>query len=176
MSNRKVILYIAQSLDGYIASEDGDISWLFDIKGEGDNGFAQFYETTDALIMGKATFDHLMEMTNHQYPHSDRKSYVFTNNRNVQHESIDFVHEDVADFIKKLKNESGKDIWLVGGAKLLDAFMKENLVDEFIITTAPLILGNGISLFDKGLPNINLKLKSTKQYGEFVQNHYVQIS
>jgi dihydrofolate reductase len=176
MNTRNVILYIAQSLDGYIASSDGDISWLFDIKGEGDNGFTEFYETTDSLIMGKATYEHLMEMTNQQYPHSDRKSYVFTNDRTAQHESIDFVQEDVTDFIKKLKSEEGKDIWLVGGAKLLDAFLKENLVDEFIITTAPLILGNGISLFEKGIPNINLKLKSTKQYGEFVQNHYVKIS
>lgn len=174
MADRKIVLFIATSLDGYIATTEGSLDWLFEAEGEGDNGFADFYESTDALIMGKSTYDHVMEMTENKYPHADRKSYVFTSDTTAMHEAIEFINEDVVTFTKRLKKEEGKNIWLIGGSQLLDAFMKKNLVDEYIITHAPVLLGNGIPLFREGNPTIKLQLKETKRYGSMVQNHYVK--
>lgn len=170
-SNRKVILYIAISLDGYIARENGSLDWLFAIEGDGDNGFSEFYQTIDTIIMGRATYDHLMTLVE-EYPHSDKRTFIFSKKEKGQMENIKFVNEDAADFIKKLKQLHGTDIWLVGGADLLDEFIKKNLVDELIITISPLILGMGIPLFKKDNPELNLHLKKSKQYGQFVQNHY----
>jgi dihydrofolate reductase len=173
-SQRKVILYIATSLDGYIARENGSLDWLFAIDGDGDNGFSEFYQTIDTIIMGRATFDHLMTLVE-EYPHSDKETYIFSRQEKAQAENIKFVNEDVSHFTQKLKQQDGTDIWLVGGANLLDEFIIKNLVDEMIITIAPLILGNGIPLFKKNNLELNLSLKESKHYGQFIQNHYIMM-
>lgn len=75
-TKRKVVLFIAASLDGYIARENGSLDWLDVIEGKGDNGFTEFYQTIDTMIMGNATYDHLMTLVN-KFPHSDKTCFVF---------------------------------------------------------------------------------------------------
>ena len=173
--SRKIVLFIAISLDGYIARTDGDISWLDEVQGEGDNGYSEFIGSVDTVVMGKKTYDHVLVLTNNQYPYEGKTSYVFTRKETSTNSDIHFTNEDPVSLAGKLKSQQGKDIWLVGGAGLLDSFMKKKLVDEYIITTAPIILGDGIPLFKTNNPEIRLKLKSTRQFGEFVQNHYVKV-
>ncbi len=171
ISKRKVILYIAVSLDGYIARENGSLDWLFAIEGDGDNGFSEFYQTIDTIIMGRATYDHLMTLVA-EYPHADKKTFVFSR-QEKQEPFVEFVNEDIALFTERLKRQQGSNIWLVGGANLFDKFLKEKLVDDLIITISPVILGHGIPLFQKDNSEFNLELKSSKTYGQFVQLHYL---
>ncbi|MGG4487968.1 dihydrofolate reductase family protein [Metabacillus idriensis] len=171
--SRKIVLFIAISLDGYIARLDGDISWLNEVQGAGDNGYSEFIESIDTVMMGKKTYDHVLLLTNNQYPYDGKTSYIFTRKEISTSPDLHFTMEDPAVLAEKLKSQHGRDIWLVGGSELLDSFMKKNLVDEYIITTAPIILGDGIPLFKTMNPEIKLKLKSSNEYGEFVQNHYV---
>ena len=170
---RKVILFIATSLDGYIATENGDIDWLNNVQGENDNGFTEFYKTIDTILMGKTTYDHVLTLVD-DFPHSDKKCYVFSNSRTGSDKFVEFVKGDVVRFTRNLQHQDGINIWLVGGAGLLDQFLKENLIDEFIITVAPVVLGNGIPLFNKDNPELMLSLQGFKRFGEFVQLHYVR--
>ncbi|MFY0517780.1 dihydrofolate reductase family protein [Lysinibacillus sp. UGB7] len=168
---REVILFIASSLDGFIAKEDDDLQWLYDAEGEGDNGYTEMYQSIDTIIMGKRTYDYVMEHTE-SFPYPDKKCYVFTTSQDGTDDYVEFVKEDVAAFTKKLKEQQGSKIWMVGGAGILDAFMKENLIDEYIITVTPHILGSGIPLFKEKNPQIELKLINTQRFGQMVQLHY----
>ena len=169
--SREVILYIAASLDGFIAKEDDDLQWLEETEGEGDNGYSEMYDAIDTTIMGKRTYDYVMEHAE-TFPYPDKKNYVFTTSAQGSTEYVDFVHGDVVAFTKKLKEQQGSKIWMVGGSDILDAFIKENLIDEYIITVTPHILGTGIPLFRGNNPQINLVLVDTKRFGQFVQLHY----
>lgn len=85
-----------------------------------------------------------------------------------------FTNENVKELIDKLKRETGKNIWVIGGAGILDYFMKENLIDEYIISIIPPILGRDISLFKGNNPEFNLQLKHSKNINGIVEVHYVK--
>ncbi|WP_042347118.1 dihydrofolate reductase family protein [Bacillus massiliigorillae] len=168
---REVILYIATSLDGFIATEDDNLQWLDETEGEGDAGYLDMLNTIDTIIMGKRTYDYVMAHVD-EFPYSDKKCYVFTTSEKGSNEHVEFVNENVVEFTNTLKQQEGAKIWMVGGAGILDDFMKENLIDEYIITVSPHILGSGIPLFKENNPKIDLYLESTTRYGQFVQMHY----
>ncbi|REK74437.1 dihydrofolate reductase family protein [Paenibacillus paeoniae] len=168
---RPVALYIAISLDGYIARENGEIDWLYEIEGEGDNGYSEFYETIDTVLMGNKTYEHTFELAD-QFPYPDKKCYVFSRSEQEPTSHVTFVTGDVTGFIEKLKEHDGSKIWIVGGAEILDVLLKSKLVDEFIITMMPTILGKGIPLFKKDNPELKLFLAETKRYGQMVQLRY----
>jgi dihydrofolate reductase len=90
------------------------------------------------------------------------KCYVATSKRNMKDSRVEFVSEDITGLIRNLREEQGKDIWIVGGGKLIDRFIKENLIDTYVITIIPTILGNGILLFLNENPEIKLRLIGTK--------------
>ncbi|MCG1024040.1 dihydrofolate reductase family protein [Sutcliffiella horikoshii] len=168
--NRKVVVYIATSLDGYIATKEESVHWLDETETEGDNGFAAFYETIDTVIMGKKTYDWIMNQELEEFPYKGKSCYVYTNSTNaVDNEDVTFVQGEVSELIHQLQQQPGKDIWIVGGGELLHHYIKENLVDGYIITIAPIILGSGISLFKELESNINLKLEQVKRYAQFAE-------
>lgn len=174
MDNRKIVCYIAVSLDGYIATEDDSLDWLFKVEGEGDAGYAEFMETIDTVVMGRRTYDWVMEMEKDEYPYTGLKSYIFS--RSVPASvsgDIEFTNTEVPIFAEILKNQPGKDIWVIGGSELLADFVEAGLIDEFIISIAPVIIGKGIPLFRKSDLMTEFKLKEVKRYGEFAQLHYV---
>lgn len=167
-----VVLYIAATLDGYIARENGEIDWLYEVEGEGDNGYNEFYQTIDTVLMGNKTYEHTFELAD-QFPYPDKKCYVFSRSKREPSPHVTFVTEDVPGFIEKLKEQEGSKIWIVGGAEILDNLLKRELVDEFIITIIPTILGKGIPLFKEDNPELKLFLTETKRCGQMVQLHYV---
>ncbi|MBO9128999.1 dihydrofolate reductase family protein [Bacillus sp. 165] len=171
-SERKLVLFIATSLDGYIARENGSLDWLYAVEGEGDNGFTEFYNTIDTLVMGKATYDHLMTLVE-EFPHSDKTCYIFSRSEQREDKHVTFINEDISEFTRRLMAQSGSNIWLVGGGDLLDTFVKEKLVDEFIVTISPIILGKGVPLFKQDNPEIELELIEQRRFGQFVQLHYL---
>ncbi|MFS0562457.1 dihydrofolate reductase family protein [Terribacillus sp. 179-K 1B1 HS] len=170
MSERKLVLFIATSLDGYIATKEDSLDWLYSVEGEGDNGYSEFYETVDTVLMGKRTYDWIMDHAE-QFPYQNKMCYVFTRSEMKNAEDVQFVRNDIVSFINKLKLQEGKDIWMAGGGELLSAFMQEQLVDELILTVAPVLLGSGIPLFKEG-NQTKLTLKRKRSFNQFVELHY----
>lgn len=172
--SRKVVLYIAASLDGFIARENGSLDWLFEAEtvGEGDNGFSEFYETVDTLLMGRVTYDHLMNLVDGKFPHADRECYVFSRAKRPRDQYVQYVSGNVVEWTRALKQKEGSNIWLVGGAGLIDPLHKARLIDEYRITIVPVMLGRGIPLFLKDNPEIKLVLKNHTAFGQLISLHY----
>lgn len=171
MEQRKLVLFIASTLDGYIATKDHDLNWLFNVEGEGDNGISAFYNTIDTVIMGRTTYDWVMAHED-VFPYQDKECYIFSRTPREDTEYVTFVNKDVVSFTNKLKSKSGKNIWIIGGGELLSDFIKENLVDEIIVTIAPVLLGNGIPLFRQNNFQTLLKLNSINRFNQFVELRY----
>ena len=127
---RNVILYIAQSLDGYIATEEESLEWLLRVEGEGDNGYSAFYDTVDTIIMGRRTYDWIMREEKGRFPYEGKKCYVFSRSAHEPAEHVEFVSGDVASFVRTLKTGQGSGIWIVGGGDLIAPLVREHIVDE----------------------------------------------
>lgn len=170
---RKIVCYIAESLDGYIATEDDSLDWLFQVEGEGDAGYAEFMETIDTVVMGRRTYEWVMEMEKGEYPYSGLQSYVYSHTSpDSSPPEVEFTDMEIPIFVEKLKSSPGKNIWVIGGSKLLAGFLEAGLIDEFIISIAPVTIGSGIPLFQQSFATTQYKLKDVKRYGEFAQLHY----
>ncbi|WP_088071904.1 dihydrofolate reductase family protein [Gottfriedia luciferensis] len=158
---RNIILYIATSLDGFIARENGEIDWLFD-PSEMDYGYNEFIQKIDTVLMGRKTYDKVL--TFGEYPYKDKKSYVFTTKQKENDVNVEFISTDIMPFIENLKKVDGKDIWLVGGAELTKFFLKNRLIDELILFVQPTIIGSGIPLFQDIEKDQQLTLQAHKIY------------
>ncbi len=162
----KIIVYIASSLDGYIAREDGSIDWLPETA---ESGYDAFYKSVDTVIMGKITYDQVL--TFGEYPYKDKKSFVFTSTNQNKDENAEFV-SDVEKFVIDGFPGAGENIWLVGGAQIITSFLKQGVVDEIIISVIPVLLGKGIPLFKNIENETKLELIKTEKYGQLVDLHY----
>jgi dihydrofolate reductase len=164
---RKIKLFIACSLDGYIAKEDGSVNWLPE---NADSGYDQFYSSIDTVLMGKKTYEQILTFC--KYPYTDKISYVFTRNpKQKKDENVEFTSE-VEEFTKKLVSSSGKDIWLVGGSEIASTFLNLRFVDELILSIIPVVLGKGIPLFKNIKEEIKLELVKTTEYPKLVELSY----
>jgi dihydrofolate reductase len=140
---RRIRYFVASSLDGYIARTDGSIGWLFH---DADYGYAAFYSTIDTVVMGRTTYE--LSLSFGPYPFSGKKAYVFSKTKaGTRDEHAEFVAGDVGALIAGLRAQPGRDIWLVGGAQLAREFLAADLIDEYIVSIHPVLLGSGIPLF-----------------------------
>ena len=171
VQQRKLVCYIAASLDGYIATEDDSLEWLFKVEMEGDGGYTEFVKTIDTVVMGRRTYEWIMEMEKGKFPYEGKECYVFSSKQTGSDEHVIFTSEDVPAFIERLRKRPGKDIWVIGGSLLIEAFLREGSIDEFIISVAPTLIGKGIPLFRQLDAEIEYELKSVKQTGQFAQLH-----
>ncbi|HOV36362.1 MAG TPA: dihydrofolate reductase family protein [Dysgonamonadaceae bacterium] len=147
---KKIILYIAASIDGYIADTAGTVEWLedFPITKEMNYGYDDFIASVDTVIMGGSTYREILNM-DMIWPYKAQKTYVVTRGwtEKAGIENVEFITDNVIDRIKQLRNNDEKDIFLVGGGKLVAMLLAEGLVDEMQIAYIPVILGKGIPLF-----------------------------
>jgi dihydrofolate reductase len=172
-SGRKVIVYIAVSLDGYIARKDGDIDWLSAVNSKDeDYGYSEFLKNVDTVIIGRKTYDKVLSF-GIGYPHGKFKNYIITRKKRRSSDNIEFYNGNMRKLISSLKKEKGKNVFVDGGAEIVNLFMKHNLIDEFIISVIPVFLGNGIRLFKNKRPEVKLKLESCKSFSSgLAQLHY----
>lgn len=164
---RKVVLYIAMSLDGFIASETGGVEWLVgqEATSEEMGSYEGFIQTVDTVVMGYTTFHQITtELAPGDWPYKGMKSYVLTHKNKESKEEITFTDENVKQLIEKIKSEPGKNIWICGGANVANQLIKEDLIDRYHITVIPTILGKGIRLFHDNIDCIKLKLISSESY------------
>jgi len=161
---RKVILYIAQSLDGYIAKEDGDISWLSIVERDNeDYGYQSFIETVDTVIMGRKTYDKVLSF-GVDFPHKDKKCYVISNTLKGSGDDVQYFSGNIEDLIISIRQDEGKDIFVDGGAEVIRELKDKNLIDEYIISIIPILLGKGIRLFKETDSESRLKLMECKVF------------
>lgn len=169
---RKIIIYIATSLDGYIARKDGAIDWLPTEANE-DYGYETFLKDIDTVLMGNKTYQQVRGF-DVEYPYKEYQNYVFTRNHNLsKDEYVEFIHEEPAGFMKDLKNQPGENIWLIGGGEIINNATTKRVADELILFIMPVVLGEGLPLFLKSTDDRKLALINSKTYNSgVVELHY----
>ena len=173
---RKVILYIAMSLDGYIAAPDSSLDFLSIVEEEGqDYGYTDFVNTVDSVIVGRKSYDKVISM-GYEYPLTDKDVYVMTRTSRPTLGKVKFHTGDLRELVLNLKSKKGKNIYVDGGAEIVNELLMNDLIDEFYISIIPILLGEGITLFKNGEhPKLKLKLISSRPYNKgLVQLHYAK--
>ncbi|MDE6167353.1 MAG: dihydrofolate reductase family protein [Acetatifactor sp.] len=164
---RRVILFIAMSLDGYIADSEGKVGWL---GGQGNDEemidtYSEFVANVDTVVMGWNTYDQIItELSPKEWVYSGLESYVVTHRDCPSTELVRFTGEEPCSLIRKLKKEAGKGIWICGGADIVRQLMTEDLIDMYYVSVIPMLLGKGIRLFGGSGKEIPLRLVKTQSY------------
>ena len=176
LNKRQVILYIATSLDGYIAKPNEDLEFLSMVEQEGqDYGYANFIKTVDTVIVGRKTYDKVISM-GIDFPHADKDSYIITRSPQPNIGTIKFYTGNLKMLVERLKSENGKNIFCDGGAEIVNELLKDDLIDEFIISVIPILVGNGTKLFKDGRPEQKLELISVNSFDKgLTQLHYKRV-
>lgn len=164
---RKVILFIAMSLDGYIADRKGSVNWL---NGQNENEqnmdtYSTFIKEVDTVIMGWNTYYQVVtELSPRKWVYDDLTSYVITHRKLSSTDNIIFTQKNPCNIVNELKMKQGKNIWICGGANIIQQLIKYDLIDEYDISVIPTILGSGIRLFGTISDEMKLKLVYTQTY------------
>jgi dihydrofolate reductase len=172
-NNRKIIVHIATSADGYIARPDGDIEWLTERPApKGFYGISKFTNSIDTILLGRKTYDLSVQMGAKfdKTPH-----YVFSRRPPPASvpAGVEFVTEAVGAFAKRLRTGKGKDIWMIGGGEIIASFLDEGAIDEFIISVIPTFIGEGIPLIAHRHRHVPLRLQFVRRFSDsVVQVHY----
>lgn len=159
---RKVILNVAVSLDGFIEGPNGEYDWCFTDQ---DYGMNTFLKSIDAVFYGRKSYEMMLCADfSGENPFKGFKTYVFSKSLQEPYPNTLLVSTDVVNQVTKLKQLEGKDIWLFGGASLLDSFLKEGLVDQLSLAVHPILLGEGKRLFEKMSERTKLTLLNSTSY------------
>ena len=171
---RKVIVHIGTSADGYIGRPDGDLEWLTSRPApEGFYGMNAFMSSIDTKLLGRKTYEASLRMGarfdlnsryivfSHHAPPADAPS------------GVEFVKGAIGPFVSRLREQPGKDIWLMGGGELIASFLDEHAIDEFVISVVPVFIGDGIPLIARCHRHVLLELHSIERFDDgLVQLHY----
>lgn len=169
---RETVLFLAVSLDGYLADKEGKVDWLNRFAG-GEQAYEEFITSVDTVLMGWNTYEQIVtELSPNEWVYPSCISYVLTHRRMDCCEQIRFTDQSPTKLIDRLKGEPGKDIWVCGGANLAAQLIKENRIDRYEISVLPVLIGKGIPLFYSFDREIALKQIGVKKYGEIVQLSY----
>lgn len=174
---RKLSLFIATSLDGYIAKPNDDLSFLKLVEKEGeDYGYAKFIDTIDTLIIGRKTYDYVVkEIGSSHYDNGQQNVYVITRTQRPGVGRTNFYTGSLTDLVKRLKAENGKNIYCDGGAEIINELLNHDLIDELIISVIPVLLGMGTRLFKDGRPEQILEFLTAKTFDTgLIQLHYIR--
>ena len=156
---RKVILMVAVSLDGFIEGPNGEYDWCMTDQ---DYGMNEFFKRADAVFFGRKSYELFLKEGQDWMP--EMKHYVFSNSMDKAPGNATLISGDIKSAVNEIKNKSGKDIWMFGGASLTESLMKDGLIDEFILAVHPILLGSGKQLFHGIQERVQLELVSSKQY------------
>lgn len=172
-AQRPLILYIAISLDGFIATKDDNISFLDMVAAPGeDYGYADFTSGVDTVIMGRRTYEKVAAM-GYPDPHPGRTLYVLSSGKHDWPAHVHAYSGDPQKLLQEIRQQPGKVIYCDGGAALVQSLLQSQLIDEIIVSVIPVLLGQGISLFGAQGRSARLSLVSSKAFASgLVQLHY----
>ncbi len=143
----EIVYYVATSLDGYIATNDGRVDWLERFGGGGeDHGASDLYSAVDALLMGRDTYEFALQLGH--WPSPDKPAWVFSHHDlRLLHPSITLTSDSPAEVVKLLRARGIQRAWLMGGGQLATSFRIAGLISRFILSICPVMLGSGIPVF-----------------------------
>ena len=170
---RRIIVHIAASADGYIARADGDLEWLTSRPApKGFYGMEAFMESIDTKLLGRKTYEESLRLGE---TFKSGRAIVFSRNAPPSDAPprVEFVNGAIGSFVSQLREQPGKNIWLMGGGELIASFLDEQAIDEFVISVVPIFIGDGIPLIARRHRNVPLDLQSVEQFEDgLVQLHY----
>lgn len=163
---RKLSLFIATSLDGYIAKPNDDLSFLKLVEKDGeDYGYSEFTANIDTIILGRKTYDFVLkEIGSSHYDNGQRDVYVITRTERPKIGRTTFYTGNLTELVQQLKSESGLNIYCDGGAEIINELLQHDLIDELIISIIPVLVGNGTRLFKDSRPEQELEFMSAKSF------------
>ena len=170
----RTVIYIATSLDGFIARSDGDIEWLINIPNpdNSDFGYSEFIAGIDGILMGRNTYEAALSFGSWPY---NRPVFVLSNIlEGVPPElknKAEIINGDLKDILQRLEARGIHNLYVDGGMTI-QSFLKEDLIDEMIITTVPILLGNGIPLFGHLDGDLRFKCEKVEFISEYLVKHY----
>jgi len=164
-------VFIASSIDGFIATEDDGLQWLeaYENPGGSDHGYAEFMRRVDAIVVGRRTYEIVLGFGTWPY---EVPGYVLSSTK-ADDTRVQFVKGGARAAVQAAK-ANGHERLYVDGGKTIQGFLEEDLIDEMIITTIPIILGNGIPLFASGASSRQFSVNSVRQLGPFIQSHFTR--
>jgi dihydrofolate reductase len=172
----RVVLYIASSLDGFIARENGDIDWLSAVQvPDEDYGYHAFIQSVGTVIMGRKTYEKVLGF-GIGFPHKGKKCYVLSRSVQTKDDNVEFFGGDIGVLVEEILRQRNGDIFVDGGADVVHAFLERDLIDRFVISVVPILLGGGIPLFRPGFGEMRLVLRESKPFPTgLVQNVYERL-
>jgi dihydrofolate reductase len=172
---RKVIVHIAASADGYIARPDGDIDWLTSRPApNGFYGMDAFIKSIDTTVLGRKTYEESLRL-GATFDAKKGRTVVFSRSAAPADspEGVEFVSGAIGEFVRRLREQRGKDIWLMGGGDLIASFLDEHAIDEFVVSVVPVFIGDGIPLIARRHRHVLLDLQSVERFDDgLVQLRY----
>lgn len=172
MADRKIIVSLATSADGFISRSDGSVDWLDRPRTAGDYGMGAFFKSIDTILMGRKTYEKALSLGGGGFG-KKIKSYVFSSRGGESNDKVEFVNESIKDFAARVRNEPGKNIWMMGGGGIIRSFLDAGELDEFIIHVIPTFIGEGIPLIAPEKRTTALTLESSHAYSDgVVMLHY----
>jgi len=170
-------VYIATSLDGFIATSDGGLDWLEEIPNpeQSDYGYAEFLKSIDAIVMGRNTFEKVITFGQWVYA---KPVFILSNSLTKLPEELlgkaEIIRGDLKEIITQLHQKGYKNLYIDGG-RVIQSFLQEDLIDEMIITLIPILLGKGFPLFGELEQHLRFRYKATEVYNNnLVKNHYIR--
>ncbi len=174
MTQRKIIVHIAASADGYIARPDGDLDWLTSRPApKGFYGMEAFMNSVDTEIMGRKTYEAALHLG--AKFDSKNRTIVFSRQPRPSNapESVEFVNGGIGALVASLREQPGKDMWLMGGGDLIASFLDAHAIDEFVVSVVPVFIGDGIPLIARRHRHELLDLQAVEKFEDgLVQLRY----
>lgn len=178
-SCRRIIVSVATSADGFIARKDGSVDWLDHAGLTGDHGMREFYGSIDTILWGRKTYDFALGYQKERKGYSafdkNVKHYIFSHTLKQAEmpAETELVKESINELVAKLRATKGKDIWMMGGAEIIAAFLDEGEIDDFSIHVIPTMIGEGIPLVAPRRRDVRLKLVSCQKFSDSsIRLHY----
>jgi len=166
---RNVIFGGANSLDNFFARKDGTVDWLL-WSDEVTELMNDFWPRIDCIVMGRNTYDVALKMNptakgkKIKNPYGDMNTYVFSRTlESGKRNGVEIVGEDAGEFVRRLKQQDGKDICVMGGGLLGKSLLEAGVIDEIGFTIHPVLLGSGVPLFHEMSQQIDLELVDCKR-------------
>lgn len=158
----KVSVYIASSIDGYIARNDGNLDWLnYGHEGDEDYGFKNFYNSIDALILGRKTYEVVSAFE--EWPYKGKRVVVLSHSLKNARDEVELFSGDISELLSKMYSEDIRHVWVDGGITASN-FIKAGFVDELTISIIAMVLGSGIPLFSDNIREHKCRLITHQSY------------
>lgn len=160
----EITYYLASSIDGFIAKEDGDVAWMDELDIAYDHsGYDEFFAGIDGLIMGRKTYQMIQDFGS--WPYEDKPSWICSSNKVESMEGCNLqVETQAVEAIAAAEKAGLKHLWCVGGGVLAAALLENNLLDKVFITQLPILLGSGIPMFSSSQSSKKLQLESSRTH------------